>query len=40
MRGGRTWSFDCTRSGGTVKVNFETRESQITFLLSIIIRQH
>ena len=39
-RGGRTWSFDCTCSGRTVKGNFETRESQITFLLSIIIRQH
>ena len=29
-----------TRSGTTVKVNFKTRESQMTFLLSAIISQH
>ena len=30
----------CTRSRRRVKVNFETRESQKTFLLSTVMRQH
>ena len=30
----------CTRSRRTVKVNFETRESQKTFLLRTVMRQH